>query len=610
MTQAGNFIAGGAVPIGARAYIERSFERALLEDLANGTWTLLLGPRQHGKTSALVRVVASLRIEAFPSALIDLQAYGAAENSYADFLAWFANRIRTEMGADTADPLRVVGDQEDLSRWLAAALPSDQYSNAAILIDEASAVPRPHQLRFYSQLRAHFNARARAQPNSIERRVVFGFAGTFRPERLIDSANSPFNVCRYLETEDLSRADAVALASVADDSELLGFVDDAFTLVGGQPYLLQSLFAAAARHDDAAGSRERFDLALANLRSGADPHFAALFRSVREDLELLRVVEELIATDTGVPLNAASDDHRYARVTGIAKSADERLVVRNPLYRALAAVAFLRPSTPERIVEDAEARLAARPAPETLAADVLLVTATGVETAAVLAAFTPGLGDRPRVAHGDVNTYFDLGVVNGVTVKLVQCPTMGPGGSGGTILTVQDAIADVGPKSVVMVGIAFGVDPEKQAIGEVLVSQRILDYELQRVSATDEAAVEIRPRGDRATASARLIGRFDAAQYGWEHQIRLGLLLSGSKLVDNRDFREDLLRLEPDAFGGEMEGAGLYAAASRSSTDWIVIKAICDFADGNKREGKAEKQAIAAERAATYVRHTLELGGF
>jgi nucleoside phosphorylase len=59
-----------------------------------------------------------------------------------------------------------------------------------------------------------------------------------------------------------------------------------------------------------------------------------------------------------------------------------------------------------------------------------------------------------------------------------------------------------------------------------------------------------------------------------------------------------------------MEGAGLYGVAMEEHIDWIIVKAICDWADGNKHEHKAARQVLAAERAASFVLHALGLGGF
>ncbi len=56
-----------------------------------------------------------------------------------------------------------------------------------------------------------------------------------------------------------------------------------------------------------------------------------------------------------------------------------------------------------------------------------------------------------------------------------------------------------------------------------------------------------------------------------------------------------------------MEGAGLYVAAHDAKVDWILVKAICDWADGNKDD---TAQALAARNAAEFVLHVLNLGGW
>jgi nucleoside phosphorylase len=65
--------------------------------------------------------------------------------------------------------------------------------------------------------------------------------------------------------------------------------------------------------------------------------------------------------------------------------------------------------------------------------------------------------------------------------------------------------------------------------------------------------------------------------------------------------------MEPEAIGGDMEGAGLYAAAGVAKVDWILVKAICDWADGNKND---DAQQLAAHNAADFVRHVIQLGGW
>ncbi len=83
--------------------------------------------------------------------------------------------------------------------------------------------------------------------------------------------------------------------------------------------------------------------------------------------------------------------------------------------------------------------------------------------------------------------------------------------------------------------------------------------------------------------------------------MRVGVLLTGEKLVDNVDYRAQLIGFENEAEGGEMEGAGLYVSSYDNKVDWIVIKAICDWADGNKDVDKTARQKQAARNAAEFV---------
>lgn len=242
---------------------------------------------------------------------------------------------------------------------------------------------------------------------------------------------------------------------------------------------------------------------------------------------------------------------------------------------------------------------------EPLQADILLVTATEVECQTVLHFFAQQLARPFRRKSGEHNTYFDLGVIDGTSIALVQSE-MGAGGPSGALLTVYDAIKELAPSAVVMVGIAFGVDQKRQDIGDVLVSQQLLGYEFQRVGRGPAGQLEIQARGPRPQASAWLLNKFRSGVADWHGpRAEFGLILSGDKLTDNRDFRDHLLKLAPDAIGGEMEGMGLYSAAERLKTDWILVKAICDWADGYKSYQKEQRQRQAAENAVSFTLHVV-----
>ena len=148
--------------------------------------------------------------------------------------------------------------------------------------------------------------------------------------------------------------------------------------------------------------------------------------------------------------------------------------------------------------------------------------------------------------------------------------------------------------------IAFGINEEKQAIGDILVTEQLRLYDLQRMGTQEEEQPNIILRGDKTHASPWLINLFKSTDLRWDGaKVRFGVVLTGEKLVDNVDFRNQLQSFEPEAIGGEMEGAGLYVACQDRKVDWILVKAICDWADGHKAQDKDARQETAAQNAAT-----------
>ncbi len=242
--------------------------------------------------------------------------------------------------------------------------------------------------------------------------------------------------------------------------------------------------------------------------------------------------------------------------------------------------------------------------------DVLIVVATEVERDAVFQGVNESTGVEPKRIFGNRQTYFDLGHLGSSHLLLVQTE-IGSTGPGASLTTVGEAIDDLKPAHVLSVGIAFGVNPDKQEIGQILVSHQLQAYETQRIGTDSKGAKKLISRGDKVTASTRILGRLRAATENWlGSPVDFGLVVSGEKLIDNIDFRNELTELSPEALGGEMEGSGLYSASVGRKTDWILVKAICDWADGKKRDNKAERQKMAASQAANFVLHAISMGGF
>ena len=242
--------------------------------------------------------------------------------------------------------------------------------------------------------------------------------------------------------------------------------------------------------------------------------------------------------------------------------------------------------------------------------DVLVVVVNEIERDAIISTISSNYSRSINHVHSKDKTYFDLGEISGAKVFMVQSE-MGSIQPGASMETIINAIDLLNPSSIIMSGVAFGVDPEDQSIGEIIVSRQLQNYEVVKIGEGVDSELIIKPRGDKVTASTMLLSRFRSSLTKWKGaKVEFGLLLSGEKLIDNYDFREQLKTQYVEALGGEMEGAGLYAAARSRSKEWIIVKSICDWADGNKKKDKVKRQKLASNNSARFVIHTLELGGF
>lgn len=578
------FITGGAVPLDSGSYVDRPFEDDLFGAVTAGDWVMLMGPRQHGKSSALTRLFVKLTDSGFHCALVDLQAYGA-EASYDDFLVWLSARIARDVGSEPVDS----AGSEDLETVLRETLP-EELANIVVILDEVSAVPEACRRRFFGQLRALFNARGRSPRDDLTWRVNFVFAGTFRPEQMIEGDNSPFNVSQFLATTDLSRDQVRELASRVGGEELAGSADAIYERVGGQPYLVQVALAAAERLASE-GSPDLVQPTIDRLLAGDDRHVTNLVRQVRGDPQLLAIIPRILAQD--LDFDGGNDDHHFALVVGVAAVNDGVLAARNELYRQVLS----------HVVDvDAEEE---QPDAGPLC-DVLLVTANSIETASTREVFA-GPGEP---IPGETNSYVDLGLFGGSRVMLVRCQGMGTTGVGASQLVVHEAISELKPSAIVVLGVAFGFLPDEQPIGTIMVADRVVAYGPEKV-ATQPGGGELRiARGQQFNLQPGLLGRLQEAEAQHEDGVEFGTVLSGDKLIDNVEFRDQLLETAPEARGGEMEAAGACAAAERAGIPWAVVKAVCDYADGNKDASKDFNQKLAADKAAEFVRFTLEGGAF
>ena len=240
----------------------------------------------------------------------------------------------------------------------------------------------------------------------------------------------------------------------------------------------------------------------------------------------------------------------------------------------------------------------------------LLVTANENETNALLND-SQFCYDTKRSNDPYDTAFYNIGTYGCYEAIHFELNSQGSIGADASQLAIVSAINSFHPDAVILVGIAFGKDfhdsiNPSQKIGDVLISDTVADYESGKVKNG-----EVLSDGFIAESGRQLQSAFKYCAKSWNHTVKgkkakceFGMLLSGDKVVDDRDFKEKLIKSYPRSIGGEMEGRGAYSACrNRNINEWIIVKSICDWADGTKSEDKQENQIIAAESAVSLLNH-------
>ncbi len=246
--------------------------------------------------------------------------------------------------------------------------------------------------------------------------------------------------------------------------------------------------------------------------------------------------------------------------------------------------------------------------------DLLLVTAVASEFKALQdAAREFGLSWTKQ--RGVVAEYRRLGTIQGTRVGALRLGAMGSFSTLGSAFTCYQALRETGATCILGVGIAFGVDPNTQRIGDIILSEALHLY--------DEGTVVDDAQGYRYTydgpavvpATDRLVDQFrrvDRATLTWPTttpQLHVGRFLSGGARIESAAFRDHLVErvapYGPQVVGGEMEAAGIAAACAAVKSAWVVVKAISDFATKESRAGIKTTRGPAADNAARFTLHAL-----
>ena len=209
-----------------------------------------------------------------------------------------------------------------------------------------------------------------------------------------------------------------------------------------------------------------------------------------------------------------------------------------------------------------------------------------------------------RLADGSTGVY-----------RLIVASPLGMGRVEAAAAT-SDAIHRFEPRYVLLVGIAGGVADEA-SLGDVLIADQFVDYELQKLT---EHGTQIRYQAYRADPRLLI-----ASQHlrDWQETVaaarpadgrprrHIGPIVSGDKVVATRSGIQAYLQDWPKLIGIEMEAGGVASAAFQAATrpGVLMIRGVSDTADAHKnsREVTAWRR-YACEVAAAYTLALLRSG--
>lgn len=265
-----------------------------------------------------------------------------------------------------------------------------------------------------------------------------------------------------------------------------------------------------------------------------------------------------------------------------------------------------------------------RPAPQSISAfqpgrsiDFVIITALQEELDALLAKLPSP--QRLPPTEEDVRVYYqvDLPITlsDGVTgaYRLVLLSLLGMGRVQAASATT-DAIRRWHPRSVLLVGIAGGIATAGVNRGDVLISDLVADYELQKLTVEGEQI-----RWEPYRADPRLLAASRHQGKEWRRLIKkrrpfkgipkclIGPLATGDKVVAIKAVLDRYLRDWPKLIGIEMEAGGLASAAFQSAVQpgFLMIRGVSDLADENKDDSW---RCYACHAAAAYAVGLLQSG--
>lgn len=298
----------GQVPLDSLFYLERPPVESLAyeEVLQPGSLIRIKGPRQFGKTSLMVRIVAEAQEKGMRAMVLNLQLADAAVfQDLNRFLRWFCAVVTRDLQLPNHLNERwdeVFGSSYNCTDYFENCLLPELNDPLVLALDEVDAVFNYPNIAadFFGMLRAWYEKSKYGNSSSSTwqrlRLVVVHSTEVYLP---LDLSQSPFNVGLLLELPNFTLEQVQDLAQ-RYGVEVKETVPKLMDFLGGIPYLTQ----LALHH---LSHREVTLDQLMQTVSAADgifaPHLRQRLSNLQQYPELLKVLKQVMLSQEPVELN-------------------------------------------------------------------------------------------------------------------------------------------------------------------------------------------------------------------------------------------------------------------------------------------------------------------
>lgn len=593
----------------AGVYIERDADWELSRALSKMDYVMVVEPRQQGKTSLVMHAIQGL--QRTDQVFVFVDAIDLDNTTQAAWYTSLCDRMASQLGL-VFPGIQLPGpvDSYQWRQYLSslARFAAGAGKKVVIVLDEIGAIRFAGNDLFFSVLREVYSSRG------VERdfnNLTFLLAGVFDPNELMkDTRVSPFNVAVpvYLDDFTLEQVSQLTRLRWPGDKEQL-IARRIFDWAEGQPYLTQYLCLQLpddARPDDV-------DAGVTQLIQKDFLHVPGLVKRLDGEKSILQYVLNILQGKRIKYAPTVDRRHRKLALLGIVKSdQDGYCKIRNRIYEQILEL-FISEPTDQLIDSVLKKHI-----------DFVILAPLREEREAVLHHLLEYQKLPPSPDH--IRTYYQAEIPvtfpgGNTSIYHVVVTSQLEMGREHAIAAAADAIRQWHPRYILLVGIAGGVAERGVKVGNVLIADQIADYEGQKLTGQGPQI-----RWDVQRADARLLEackNFDDPQ--WHKHVKtkrptpgkpalhFGPILSGDKVIADKDVLNKYRDTWSKLIGVEMEAAGVATAVFQTSEGqkpgFFMIRGVSDLADENKDQPDIEKwRAYACDVAATFAIEFLKSG--